>query len=94
MTKAMMEQKQKERKFLEQLLDGKKVENYTIPVPIKAELRKYQQVSEWVIILEKEIERLWLSWPQMSPLSGVDNVSLIDSLSPIYVLSRWLLKSV
>ena len=44
MSKAMVEQKQKERKFLEQLLDGKKVENYTIPVPIKAELRKYQQV--------------------------------------------------
>ena len=41
----MVEQKQKERKFLEQLLDGKKVENYTIPVPIKAELRKYQQVG-------------------------------------------------
>ena len=46
MSKAMVEQKQKERKFLEQLLDGKKVENYTIPVPIKAELRKYQQVSK------------------------------------------------
>ena len=41
----MVEQKQKERKFLEQLLDGKKVENYTIPVPIKAELRKYQRVG-------------------------------------------------
>ena len=45
MFKAKVEQKQKERKFLEQLLDGKKVENYTIPVPIKAELRKYQQVG-------------------------------------------------
>ena len=44
MSKALMEQKQKERKFLEQLLDGKKVENYTIPVPVNAELRKYQQV--------------------------------------------------
>ena len=44
MSKAIVAQKQKERKFLEQLLDGKKVENYTIPVPIKAELRKYQQV--------------------------------------------------
>ena len=46
MSKAMVEQKQKERKFLEQLLDGKKVEDYTIPVPIKAELRKYQQVRQ------------------------------------------------
>ena len=46
MSKALVEQKQKERKFLEQLLDGKKVENYTIPVPVKAELRKYQQVCQ------------------------------------------------
>ena len=45
MYKAMVEQKQKERKFLEQLLEGEKVENYTIPVLIKAELRKYQQVG-------------------------------------------------
>ena len=44
MSKSLVEQKQRERKFLEQLLDGTKVENYTIPVPIKAELRKYQQV--------------------------------------------------
>ena len=46
MSRAMVEQKQKERKFLEQLLDGTKVENYTIPLPIKAELRKYQQVRK------------------------------------------------
>ena len=50
MTHAMVEKKQKERKFLEQLLDGKKVENYTIPVPIKAELRKYQQVSPFMLV--------------------------------------------
>lgn len=49
MTQAMVQKKQKERKFLEQLLDGKKVENYTIPVPIKAELRKYQQVSPFML---------------------------------------------
>ena len=45
MSKTLVEQKQRERKFLEQLLDGTKLEKYTIPVPIKAELRKYQQVS-------------------------------------------------
>ena len=45
MSAALVEQKQKDRKFLEQLLDGTKLESYTIPVPIKAELRKYQQVS-------------------------------------------------
>ncbi|CAH3137716.1 unnamed protein product [Pocillopora meandrina] len=54
MSKAMVEQKQKERKFLEQLLDGKKVENYTIPVPIKAELRKYQQDGvNWLAFLNR-----------------------------------------
>ena len=52
MSKALVEQKQKERKFLEQLLDGKKVENYTIPVPVKAELRKYQQVWQHENILQ------------------------------------------
>lgn len=54
MSKDMVEQKQKERKFLEQLLDGKKVENYTIPVPIKAELRKYQQDGvNWLAFLNR-----------------------------------------
>ncbi|KAL9957258.1 hypothetical protein ACROYT_G038872 [Oculina patagonica] len=54
MSKALVEQKQKERKFLEQLLNGKKVENYTIPVPIKAELRKYQQDGvNWLAFLNR-----------------------------------------
>ena len=44
MSEAMIEQKQKERKFLEQLLNNSKLDSYEIPVPIKAELRKYQQV--------------------------------------------------
>jgi hypothetical protein len=46
MSASLIEQKQKERVFLEQLLDAKKLQSYTIPVPIKAELRKYQQVSK------------------------------------------------
>lgn len=45
MSEDLIKIKAKERHFLEQLLDGKKLENYKIPVPIKAELRKYQQVS-------------------------------------------------
>ncbi|XP_053244740.1 TATA-binding protein-associated factor 172 isoform X4 [Podarcis raffonei] len=46
--------KAKERHFLEQLLDGKKLENYKIPVPIKAELRKYQQEGvNWLAFLNK-----------------------------------------
>ena len=42
---SLVAQKEQERRFLEQLLDGSKVENYTMPVEIKAELRKYQQVT-------------------------------------------------
>ncbi|KAK3705187.1 hypothetical protein QZH41_013983, partial [Actinostola sp. cb2023] len=54
MSEAMVEQKQKERVFLEQLLDAKKLQSYTIPVPIKAELRKYQQDGvNWLAFLNK-----------------------------------------
>lgn len=45
MSDELIRQKARERRFLEQLLDSRKLENYKIPVPIKAELRKYQQVS-------------------------------------------------
>lgn len=44
MSDDLIRQKARERHFLEQLLDGRKLESYKIPVPIKAELRKYQQV--------------------------------------------------
>ena len=44
MKSSLVERKIKERAFLEQLLDGSKIENYKVDVPIKAELRKYQQV--------------------------------------------------
>ncbi|ESO84154.1 hypothetical protein LOTGIDRAFT_229634 [Lottia gigantea] len=44
----------KERKFLEQLLDGSKSEDYDITVDIKAELRKYQQDGvNWLGFLNK-----------------------------------------
>lgn len=51
MSEELIQMKAKERHFLEQLLDGKKLENYKIPVPIKAELRKYQQVTAYTFIL-------------------------------------------
>lgn len=41
----LVERRKKERLFLEQLLDTSKLENYSVPVSIKADLRKYQQVS-------------------------------------------------
>lgn len=51
MSADLIRQKARERHFLEQLLDGKKLENYKIPVPIKAELRKYQQVFFLIFLL-------------------------------------------
>ncbi|XP_066457101.1 TATA-binding protein-associated factor 172 isoform X2 [Eleutherodactylus coqui] len=54
MSEELIKLKARERNFLEQLLDGKKLENYTIPVPIKAELRKYQQDGvNWLAFLNK-----------------------------------------
>ncbi|XP_063818105.1 TATA-binding protein-associated factor 172 isoform X2 [Pseudophryne corroboree] len=54
MSEELIRLKARERSFLEQLLDGKKLENYTIPVPIKAELRKYQQDGvNWLAFLNK-----------------------------------------
>ncbi|CAI9571309.1 unnamed protein product, partial [Staurois parvus] len=54
MSNELIKLKARERNFLEQLLDGKKLENYTIPVPIKAELRKYQQDGvNWLAFLNK-----------------------------------------
>jgi TATA-binding protein-associated factor len=50
----MMERRDKERGFLAQLLDGNKVEHYPLPVPIKAELRKYQvEGVSWLAFLAK-----------------------------------------
>lgn len=54
MSEELIRVKAKERHFLEQLLDGKKLENYKIPVPIKAELRKYQQVTTSALILKNK----------------------------------------
>ncbi|XP_075072265.1 TATA-binding protein-associated factor 172 isoform X2 [Mixophyes fleayi] len=54
MPEELIRLKARERSFLEQLLDGKKLENYKIPVPIKAELRKYQQDGvNWLAFLNK-----------------------------------------
>ena len=44
MKKHLLEKKLQEREFLDQLLNGTILHNYGIPIPIKADLRKYQQV--------------------------------------------------
>jgi TATA-binding protein-associated factor len=50
----MLARREHERQFLTQLLDGKKVEQYTLPVTINAELRKYQQEGvNWLAFLAK-----------------------------------------
>jgi TATA-binding protein-associated factor len=50
----LLKRRETERQFLTQLLDGNKVEKYSIPVPIKAELRKYQQDGvNWLAFLAK-----------------------------------------
>ncbi|KAF8969946.1 SNF2 superfamily chromatin remodeling protein [Flammula alnicola] len=53
-TEDLLKRRETEREFLSQLLDGSKVEQYTIPVAIKAELRKYQQEGvNWLAFLAK-----------------------------------------
>src|SRR5690606_1094449 len=50
----LIQKKQDERKFLEQLLDGSKVETYPLPIRINTELRKYQQDGvNWLAFLNK-----------------------------------------
>ncbi|CAH1273032.1 BTAF1 [Branchiostoma lanceolatum] len=54
MSADLIEKKTQERRFLEQLLDNSKVEKYVVPVPIQAELRKYQQDGvNWLAFLNK-----------------------------------------
>ncbi|KAF8636633.1 hypothetical protein AX17_003442 [Amanita inopinata Kibby_2008] len=50
----LLKRREEERRFLTQLLDGSKVDQYAIPVNIKAELRKYQQEGvNWLAFLTK-----------------------------------------
>lgn len=75
MSADLIRQKARERHFLEQLLDGKKLENYKIPVPIKAELRKYQQVGVLLCALSLlhprgELHSAWSSRRPCSVLAG------------------------
>lgn len=54
MKNELIQKKEAERKFIEQLLDGSKLDYFDIPVPIKAEPRKYQQDGiNWLAFLNK-----------------------------------------
>lgn len=68
MSDDLIRQKARERHFLEQLLDGRKLENYKIPVPIKAELRKYQQVGVCVVRERARVGRCVLVF-KVSPVA-------------------------
>lgn len=51
---SLLEGRDRERKFIAQMLDPKKVEPFEIPVAIKAELRSYQQEGvNWLHFLNK-----------------------------------------
>lgn len=50
----LLEGREKERKFISQMLDPKKVESFELPVAIKAELRSYQQEGvNWLAFLNR-----------------------------------------
>ena len=54
MPEALLQGRERERKFMAQMLDPKKVEPFEIPVAIKAELRSYQQDGvNWLAFLNK-----------------------------------------
>lgn len=54
MPSSLLEGRERERKFMSQMLDPKKVESFQIPVAIKAELRSYQQDGvNWLAFLNK-----------------------------------------
>ncbi|KAI9618039.1 hypothetical protein KEM48_006979 [Puccinia striiformis f. sp. tritici PST-130] len=50
----MLEKRQSERQFLSQLLGGSKIEEYDMPIKVKADLRKYQRDGiSWLAFLAK-----------------------------------------
>lgn len=54
MPESLLQGRERERKFMAQMLDPKKVEPFQIPVAIKAELRSYQQDGvNWLAFLNK-----------------------------------------
>ncbi|KAJ9607456.1 TATA-binding protein-associated factor mot1 [Cladophialophora chaetospira] len=54
MPDSLLQGRERERKFMAQMLDPKKVESFQIPVTIKAELRSYQQDGvNWLAFLNK-----------------------------------------
>ncbi|CAO3616747.1 unnamed protein product [Cunninghamella echinulata] len=78
MSAQMLAHRDEERRFLAQLLDSSKVENFEIPVKINAELRKYQQEGV-----------NWLAFLNRFHLHGIlcDDMGLGKTLQSICILS-------
>lgn len=54
LSQELLEGREHERKFIQQMLDGSKVDAFEIPVAIKADLRSYQQEGvNWLAFLNK-----------------------------------------
>lgn len=54
MSDELIAMREKERHFMEQLLGGKKVDKYELPIHINTELRQYQQEGvNWLAFLNK-----------------------------------------
>lgn len=51
-TENLCSEKEKERCFLRYLLYPKTIPDYEVPVPIKADLRSYQQVSSYYFSIQ------------------------------------------
>ena len=88
MKDVLKERKVRERVFLEQLLDGSKLESYVIDVPIKAELRKYQQVNNR--LLDSLVVECWhqvQEVPDSIPSQGPRHTKDVIKMVPIVPLS-------
>ncbi|KAL4871755.1 hypothetical protein BDV12DRAFT_19376 [Aspergillus spectabilis] len=54
LSEELLKGRDRERKFMSQMLDSRKVEEYSLPVAIKAELRPYQQEGvNWLAFLNR-----------------------------------------
>ena len=54
MSEKLLAERDEERKFIAQMLDGSKVDAFEIPVAIRANLRRYQQEGvNWLAFLNK-----------------------------------------
>ena len=78
LSRELSEKREKQRLFLDRLLDPKKIEDFPVPVPIKADLRSYQQRGV-----------NWLAFLNQYNLHGIlcDDMGLGKTLQSICILA-------